>query len=101
MGIMYYADLAGNYIGAFNTNNPNIPKDGIEIPIQPDALDSIWNGGAWIIPTTGTSQDVNSGKNVVSSIEQYIILSGFQSTVRNFLDLSGDLIVDGQLFMEA
>ena len=101
MGIMYYSDLAGNYIGAFNSDNPNIPNDGIEIPIPPDALNQIWNGDTWITVTSGASSDVHSGKNIVNLGEQYIILEGFQSIVKDILELNGDLIVDGQLFMEA
>ena len=52
------------------------------------------------VDVTGSGEDVQSGRYFVPSGLQYIIALYFQSIVKGGLDLEGDLIVDGQLFME-
>ena len=107
MGLTYWTALDGTYLGGFTEDNPDLPIHTIQVPFPPpagigDALqgDFRWDGEKWIIPTTGSEDDVQSGRYFVPEGEQYFVNEFFQSISKGSLDLEGDVIIDGQLFLE-
>lgn len=103
----YWTALDGSYLGGFTEDNPGLPIHAIQVPAPPpDGVGKAkqgnfrWDGEKWIIPTVGAVNDVQSGRYFVPEGEQYFVNEFFQSITKGFLDLEGDVIVDGQLFVE-
>lgn len=51
MTVRHYVDLAGNYLGAWDSGteqpHPDAPTNAVAVPVAPGDARQIWNGSEW------------------------------------------------------
>jgi hypothetical protein len=48
MGMSYYVDAEGNYLGGFTKDNPATPSDAVRVSEPPTHGWQIWSNSAWL-----------------------------------------------------
>jgi len=86
--IGYYVDASGNYLGAWDDGNANIPVGSTKLTTPPSSPTDIWNGSAWV---AGTLTEEEKQNVPISGIDFYDtgwlpVVSGGGLTVEHGLE---------------